>query len=310
MKKYSIIVILMLAFICTGANAQGTRLPFFDPATGNIRMQTTELDALADTIAKVDHRVDDVSWYRIVYRIVDMRDKQNYRLYFPVRGDNPSYHSLFQVIMNAVCNGDVTPYERGRELAPKYDRALDAEDLHANTLLPKLDEAEPNVYLVDINALGQPEINMDNYADYSKDVLKYIIQEIVFFDRHTSRMYTKIIGIAPLYAAHPDKAAASTATQSLQYSILFWVFWDELRPSLARQYAIPNDNGAQRLTYDEFFTQKLYSSYILGDENLFSRSLLDYERLVGEEKFEAYVKSEQARIENELLNFEQDLWEY
>lgn len=310
MNKYSIIALLLTSFSLMGLQAQKTQLPFFDPATGNIRLQTTELDALSDTIATVSHRSDDVVWARVVYRVIDLREKQNYRLYFPVRGDNPTYRSLFQVILEAVVNGDATAYERGRDLVPKYDRMLAPEDLHANTMLPKIDETDESTYLVDVNPLGQPEINMDNYAEYSKDVFKYIIQEVVFFDKHTSRMYTKIIGIAPLYAASPEKQAVNNAVQSMQFSILFWVYFDELRPSLAKQYAVSDGNEVQRLTYDEFFTQKLYDSYILGDSNMFNRSLLDYENLVGPERFKAYVQQEQNRIETELLNFEQDLWEY
>ena len=73
---------------------------------------------------------------------------------------------------------------------------------------------------------------------------------------------------------------------------------------------INNGNEVQRLTMDEFFAQRLYSSYLLGDNNMFGRMLLDYDQMVDEEKFEAYVKKEQKRIETELLNFEQDLWEY
>ena len=104
---------------------------------------------------------------------------------------------------------------------------------------------------------------------------------------------------------------------SLHTSILFWVLFDDLRPYLAKQYMINNGNEVQRLTMDEFFTQRLYSSYLLGDNNMFGRMLLDYEKMlpkdgdeVDEKKFEAYVKKEQKRIETELLNFEQDLWEY
>jgi len=58
------------------------------------------------------------------------------------------------------------------------------------------------------------------------------------------------------------------------------------------------------LTYDEFFAQKLYSSYLLGDSNMFNRMLLDY--VVDPVK----IKKEQDRLETELMNVEQDLWEY
>jgi hypothetical protein len=87
-------------------------------------------------------------------------------------------------------------------------------------------------------------------------------------------------------------------------SILCWFAFDELRPELAKQNVISNGNGTQRLTFDDFFSQKLYSSYLLGDNNMFNRMLLQY--VTDPIK----LKNEQNRIETELMNVEQDLWEY
>ncbi len=95
--------------------------------------------------------------------------------------------------------------------------------------------------------------------------------------------------------------------ESMQYfrgSILCWFSFDELRPYLAKQILIPNGNESERMTYDEFFAQKLYSSYLLGDSNMYNRMLLEY--VVDPIK----IKKEQSRIETEIMNFEQDLWEY
>ena len=58
------------------------------------------------------------------------------------------------------------------------------------------------------------------------------------------------------------------------------------------------------MTYEELFAQKLYSSYLLGDSNMYNRMLLEY--VVDPVK----IKKEQSRIETEIMNFEQDLWEY
>ncbi len=309
MKNKRSIIFLLFAFCFLFAvKAQQSQFSFFDQA-GKIRLQTTELDALADTIAVITHRADDIVWARVVYRVIDMREKQNYRLYFPVRYDNPSYRNLFKVILDAICNDGLTAYERGIEFLPHYDRPLSAEDLQANTQLEKESEDEENSYLIEADALGSPRLNVDNFTYYVKNQLKYVIQEVVFFDKHTSRLYTKIIGIAPLYSAHPHKQNAS-AMSALHTSILFWVLFDDLRPYLAKQYMINNSNEVQRLTFDEFFAQKLYSSYLMGDNNMFSRMLLDYDRIIDKDRFEQYVKKEQKRIETELLNFEQDLWEY
>jgi gliding motility associated protien GldN len=145
------------------------------------------------------------------------------------------------------------------------------------------------------------------YPAYIKEQLKFLIQEIVFFDKHTSRLYSKIIGIAPLYALTESNISLGTNNNAwfyFQSSVLCWFLFDELRPYLAKQYVIPNGNETQRLTYDEFFAQHLFSSYILGDSNMNNRMLLQY--LVDPVK----IRKEQKRIESELLNFEQDIWEY
>jgi hypothetical protein len=74
---------------------------------------------------------------------------------------------------------------------------------------------------------------------------------------------------------------------------------------------MPNKNENMRVTFDEFFTKKKYSSYIVGDNNIYSRMT---PQMVGsnatkEEEYEA-IRKEQKLIEQELLNIEHDIWEY
>jgi gliding motility associated protien GldN len=117
-------------------------------------------------------------------------------------------------------------------------------------------------------------------------------------------MYSKIIAIAPMYALRPDNTESKESMAYFRNSILCWIAFDELRPYLVKQNVIADGNDTERLNYDDFFTQRLYDSYLLGDSNMYSRMLLDY--MADESK----LKSEQQRIETELMNFEQDLWEY
>ena len=138
---------------------------------------------------------------------------------------------------------------------------------------------------------------------YVRNQLKFLIQEVIFFDTHTSRLYSKIIAIAPMYALHPDNMANNDSMAYFRNSVLCWFSFDELRPYLIRQLVIPNGNDSQRMTYDEFFSQNLYSSYLLGDSNMYSRMLLEFSL------DENALRAEQKRIETELMNFEQDLWE-
>jgi gliding motility associated protien GldN len=300
MKKYLIVSLtISLFFVSNLVTAQVNQVPFFD-SKGAVRIQTAEMDALADTIAVVNHRADDIVWSRIVYRVIDMREKQNYQLYFPLRA-NDEYKSLFKLMLDAVSNGVNVYSKDARDLRPSFNNILQGEDLSKAFAFDN--EMDNNLIQVD-TVTKQRTFQNDKYMTYVKNQLKFLIQEIVFFDKHTSRLYSKIIAIAPLYALHPDNMEAKESMQYFRGSVLCWFAFDELRPYLAKQILIPNGNESERMTYDEFFAQKLYSSYLLGDSNMYNRMLLEY--VVDPVK----IKKEQARIETEIMNFEQDLWEY
>ena len=311
MKKYFLCLLLLSAILFSG-KAQENPVSFFDDQ-GIVNLQTTELDALADTIAVIFHRADDIVWSRTIYKVIDMRDKQNYQFYFPVR-PNDEYKSLFRVLLEAVCDDTqgVNVYKRNpREMKPSFidSEKLEGEDL-SNVFMFNT-EKEDN--LVQIDPITQSRsIEEYRYMEYVKNQLKFLVQEIYFFNKHTSRVHRKILSIAPLYPLHPYRTANDK--QSMLYfqeSILCWIPFDELRPFLAKQMVIPKGNDTQRLTYDDFFSQNLYASYTLGDSNMYNRMLLDYGTFIPDlDKFEAYIKKEQKRIETELLNFEMDIWEY
>ena len=258
-----------------------------------------ELDALADTIAVINHRAEDISWSRVVYRVIDMRDKQNFQLYFPSR-PNDQYRSLFRVMLDAVVSG-INVYSRNpRDIKPQFDDMLTGDEL--SRVFAYDESMENNLIQVD-PITEQRSVNADQYMRYVRNQLKFLIQEVIFFDTHTSRLYTKIIAIAPMYALHPDNMANNDTMAYFRNSVLCWFSFDELRPYLIRQLVTPNGNDSQRMTYDEFFSQNLYSSYLLGDSNMYSRMLLEFSL------DENALRAEQKRIETELMNFEQDLWE-
>jgi gliding motility associated protien GldN len=143
------------------------------------------------------------------------------------------------------------------------------------------------------------------YKGFVKNQLKYMIQEIIFFDKHYSRLYTKILAIAPLHADNVTYFEGMPVMDALYGQILFWVPFDSFRPFMARQYMLPHgDNDAKRVTYDEFFQKKLYSSYIVGLSNVYDRMIPQLATTHEE------VKKWQEKIEWELLTVEQDLWEY
>lgn len=315
MKKISVLVILLSAMLTI--NAQHPINPYFDNR-GAVMFETAELNDAADTLMSVFHRRDDIVYSRIVYRIIDMRYKQNYQLYFPVRYDDPEYRSLFKVIVDAMVDG-----------LPVYRKAMDKikptftdQNIIPKAQIPSLflisdpladyseDTCHYNVECSDAMLLhynsesDEMTFHFYPYEGFVRNQLKYLIQEEIFFDKHYSRLYSKIIGIAPMQSDMIQSNDSTNLMQAVQESMLFWIAFDELRPYLAKQYLIPQQNDTKRVTFDEFFAKKLYTSYLIGDSNMYDRMILSYA------KSEEEIKKEQQSITDELLTFEQDLWEY
>ena len=311
MKKLGFVIIALFGVVSVFGQHQVNS--FFDDM-GIVRLETQELSEAADTIISVFHRADDVVWSRTVYRIIDMRFRQNYQLYNPVSSEDPQYSSLFKVMLKAIENGmpiyeksstigDVKPYfnlpPMAREVIPTLlntDRTGELGDG---------DIATSEYMLLNYDSTTQ-EMRFNNYSykGFVRNQLKYMIQEVVFFDKHYSRLYSKILAIAPLHSDNVTYYDGMPVMEALYGQILFWVPFDYFRPYMAQQYLMPNRNDTKRITFDDFFAQKLYTSYIVGASNIYNRMIPDYVKTREE------IVHEQQLIESELLNFELDLWEY
>ena len=315
-KKFSIVVCLMLGVVT--AQAQHQVISFFDEV-GSARIQTEEFSQAHDTIVMVDHRLDDIIWSRYVYRVIDMRYKQNYQLYFPTKVDDPDYRNLFKWIVDAVVDGLEIYPKNPETIKPDFKTTAPFTKVQiprdAMMVVDQTEDHSDDDEFYNIATSRAMLVNYDSVADVMslqpfsfesvvRNQLKYLIQEIVFFDKHTSRLHTKIMAIAPLHPVLISTQDSTKVMSSLRESIMFWIPFDHLRPYLAMQYVIPNRNETKRVTFDEFFQKRLFTSYIVGEGNMYNRWIPDYSGTPTQ------IKKEQERIATELLNFEQDLWEY
>lgn len=322
MKK---LMILGFCCFCLCLNAQYLSNDIFDKM-GVAQFTTEKYNPQRDVAEITHHRSEDVIWSRVIYRVIDMRYKQNYQLYFPTRCDDPEHRSLFKVIVDAIVEDQLPVYNcYSGVIKPDFREPISNNSI-PNILVikdtastggatmtvsdestPKEDEEE-NLNPIVLYDTTTHKFSFDSYAyeDFVRNQIKYVIMEVIFFDRHYSRLYSKIMAIAPL---HPDRVRKSNPgdiTGALVNSLLFWIPFDSLRPYMRRQFVQTNSlkNDAKGVTFDQFFTKKLYSSYILGDGNIYNRIITDYAKTPEE------AKKEQDKIAEELLNFEQDLWEY
>lgn len=311
MKKVCLIIFAL--FGISTIHAQYQVNSFFDDK-GNVRLETQELSEAADTLVSIFHRADDVVWSRVVYRIVDMRFKQNYQLYNPVSSEDPQFKSLFLVMLNAIQDG-MDVYEKSSDIGdvkpyfnlPPMPREMIPTVLNTDRTgeLGDGDIATSEYMLLNYDSITK-EMRFNNYSykGFVRNQLKYMIQEIIFFDKHYSRLYSKILAIAPMHADNTTYYDDMPIMEAIYGQILFWVPFDAFRPYMAKQYIIQSDNNTKRVTFDDFFLKKLYTSYIVGTSNVYDRMIPDFAKTQEE------IAQEQERVEWELLSAEQDLWEY
>ena len=88
---------------------------------------------------------------------------------------------------------------------------------------------------------------------------------------------------------------------------MFWIYYPDLRPSLAKAEVYnPKNMGQSRMTWEELFESRMFSSYIV-------RSTLDN---AANKSIRQYIKDpilallEGDNIKEKIFNFEQDLWSY
>ncbi len=270
--------------------------PVLFDSLGNIS-DTAHVERIESKIppVMVNPRVDDVVWSKVVLRIIDLTDKQNYPLYFPLPKDSmASDLNLFTLMYNKILSNELIAYQ---------DTVNLSEDARIVPLFTKDNICNPVYFLKSQESFkyfineDNSNVTLDHYtlSTISSSVTKYLLQEIWYFDKNSSSFGNKIIAICPIYFD----------TESERATNLFWVPFDNLRVFMSQEMInATSRNNAERMTFDDFFSQRMYTSYLFYDQNIYDRTLQKY--VINKEE----AKREQARIEAEILNFEQDLWEY
>lgn len=235
----------------------------------------------AKPMAYDEVREADVFWYKIIWRVIDCREKMNRPFVAPKM-------PLISVILDAADNGEVTLYDG---LDDNFSTPI--EDINQ---IPALSSSADSVWVWD-PATETEQLTVITNEFNPETVNKFRIKEIWFFNEETSTMESRILGIAPIMEKYGEMGDYQGDVS------LFWAYFPDLRDKLARTEAYnPLPNGVQ-LTFDHIFALRLFSSYIMKEDNVEDLRIKDYA-----EGIDALYESE--RIKEEMFNFEHDLWSY
>jgi gliding motility associated protien GldN len=240
-------------------------------------------------------READVMWSKVVYRMVDLRQKQNLPLYYPTKpiGGRMSFVDL---VLYGIDNEGV--------------RAFSANDpVNEFTAQMTLDEIN-DVFDAGIDTIpttdpmtGQLINQIVDRPRKTFEVKKVLVKEKWFFDKNHSVMKVRIIGICPVrvFFRLDDQGMP---TDEYQQRKTFWVYFPEIRPLLANHEIYNRFNDSQRISFDDFFMQRRFSSRIWSVSNVYdNRTINSYS--VG---VDAMLEAE--KLKTWLFNIEHDLWEY
>jgi gliding motility associated protien GldN len=235
-------------------------------------------------------RWDDALFSEKVWRELDLREKMNQTFRYEAEDDNGS-QMFMNILLDAIKRDSVVAFQDDRFTTP-----LTGVDIETKTqggpkdTTPVVDPTNPNKVLKYV-------VTSESFD--AKSITKLRLKEEWVFDRESSRMIPRIIGIAPVREVKRGNA--------VQSEVLFWVYYPDLRKTFAKYEVYnPKNLGYGRMTWEELFEARMFASYI-------TKSTLDNP---GNKTIRGMIKDpilallEGENIKERIFNYEQDLWSY
>lgn len=309
---FSIIALAMCAIIQAQKEIpDSARELMFDPNGAFTRVVATDEDVAAKLIT-INPLIDDVPWKKTVLRVIDLREEQNKSLFYPcsdMREDTQK--NLFAIIFYNFLKGKLIGYLDQKNPAQTYVPLF----IESNQVVPSDSTTFP--YLTYEYFEGE-ETEFAKINKITQSCVKYYIQEVWYFDKHTSTFKSKILAIAPVFDARYNANSDAGGTlggydeENRPGGVWFWFPYEKLRPFLQEEYIKMSGRNTQPLlNFDDFFTTRQFYSYVIKDFDLRSKDVDNTVYLPDDDPNKPYrIREEEERIEAEILDFEQDLWNY
>ena len=246
----------------------------------------------------------DVLMGKMVWEIIDLDERVNFPLYFPVDTNNvgKDRRSLFSVLISEIKKGRITEVY--------YDDYFNEKKT--------LKDMESSFTYIDTTNAGREEINtyFDDYKSGVKvldpqyidkrelsayDVSGYKIKGFWYFDKRQGEMKYRLLGICPVA---PE--AREIGADNPDVIELFWIYFPATRDVLHEWNSFNDRNSAVPLTFDHLLNSRRFNGVIYKEENVYGdRQIAEYMK---DNALNQLLESE--RIKEKIRNFEQDMWNY
>ncbi len=235
-------------------------------------------------------REDDAVFKQRIWREIDTREKMNLPFRYAANEDNGNQRFI-SILFNSIQAGDVTAFNGDDD---RFTTPMTKEEV-SKIITGGLDTST----VLDMN--GDPVSYEVRQRMIEPDsIYRFRLKEEWIFDKESSRMFVRILGIAPIMMQYTSTGIP------IGDRILFWAYYPDLRPTLAKFEVFNGKNFSGRMSWEELFESRFFSSYITKStyENPYDRSLREYI------KDPLFRLLEGENIKEKIFNYEQDLWSY
>lgn len=238
-------------------------------------------------------RVDDAIYRHKIWREIDAREKMNLPFRYSA-DENNGNQRFISILMKAIQDSAVTVFD-----------AIDDRFTTPMTISEVSKKISGGIEIVDIYGpdgakTGTKEVTREVNLD---SFYKFRIKEEVIFDKESSRLFWRILGIAPL------KRVITSEGVDLGETELFWVYYPDMRPIFAKYEVYNGKNFGARMSWEELFESRMFSGRIIKStiDNPFD---LKISQTAGLKESGVFQLLEGERIKEKIFNYEQDLWSY
>lgn len=245
-------------------------------------------------------REDDAVYKQRVWRDIDVREKINQPFLYAAEEDNGSQRFI-DILLNAIQKDpNVIPYNA---LDDRFTKPMTRSELSMMLVgKPRYERIPDRTQDPDgSKGIFKDTLLMDDFN--SNGINKFRLKEEWVFDKESSRMFVRILGIAPI------QEDSTTIPGEKLDKVLFWVYYPKLRPMLAKYEAYNGKNYGARPTWEELFESRMFSSYIV-KSTIDNPKDLFLKDIPGLKENGILRLWEGENIKNKIFDYEQNLWSY
>ena len=259
--------------------------------------EAVETSTLKDRIPlPYEHlRADDAVYRHRIWREIDTREKMNQPFMYDATTDNGNqrFISILLQSLQDSSNG-LTAFSN---VDDRFTTPMTMGEIAKVVLGDELDVPE---YDSTGNLIGtkkkRNDINLDSFY-------RFRIKEEVVFDKESSRLFWRILGIAPV------KNVITSLGLNLGETELFWVYYPDLRPVLSKYEVYNGKNFGGRMSWEELFESRMFSGRIIKSSMDNPKDQL-IKNIPGLSENGILQLFEGENIKEKIFNYEQDLWSY